>query len=104
MTGRVDVGVVAALATTLLLWAAAFVGIRAGLEAYAPAQLVLLRFLVASVTLAGWEMVKGGRRFIGVPHHMQPRSRGFRWGSRRSLASGGGETGFQTLNPAALLA
>ena len=54
MTGRADIGVPVALATTLLLWAAAFVGIRAGLEAYAPADLVLLRFLVASATLAAY--------------------------------------------------
>lgn len=40
------------LATTLLLWASAFAGIRAGLEDYSPAHLVLFRFLVASATFA----------------------------------------------------
>ena len=66
MTGRADIGVPVALATTLLLWAAAFVGIRAGLEAYAPAHLVLLRFLVASVTLAAYALW-AARRGAGLP-------------------------------------
>lgn len=42
----------AALAVTLVLWASAFVGIRAGLQGYAPAELALLRYLVASLVLA----------------------------------------------------
>jgi drug/metabolite transporter (DMT)-like permease len=37
---------------TLLFWASAFAAIRAGLTAYAPGQLALLRFLVASLVLA----------------------------------------------------
>jgi drug/metabolite transporter (DMT)-like permease len=36
----------------LLLWASAFAGIRAGLRAYSPAHLAILRFLVASLVLA----------------------------------------------------
>jgi drug/metabolite transporter (DMT)-like permease len=40
-----------ALACTIVLWAAAFVGIRAGLAAYSPEHLALLRFLVASLAL-----------------------------------------------------
>ncbi|MGQ9735692.1 MAG: DMT family transporter [Thermaceae bacterium] len=36
---------------TLLFWASAFAGIRAGLMGYAPGHLTLLRFLVASVVL-----------------------------------------------------
>ncbi len=40
------------LAVTLIFWASAFAGIRAGLEAYSPGHLALLRFLVASATLA----------------------------------------------------
>ncbi|RIH81859.1 carboxylate/amino acid/amine transporter [Calidithermus terrae] len=40
-----------AIALTLLPWASAFAGIRAGLEAYSPGHLTLLRFLVASLTL-----------------------------------------------------
>jgi drug/metabolite transporter (DMT)-like permease len=41
-----------ALAATLVLWASAFAGIRAGLHAYSPGQLAVLRFIVASLTLA----------------------------------------------------
>ncbi|WP_029898072.1 DMT family transporter [Desulfohalovibrio reitneri] len=40
-----------ALAITLVCWASAFAGIRAGLEAYSPGHLALLRFLVASAAL-----------------------------------------------------
>jgi len=41
-----------ALLATLVLWASAFAGIRAGLRAYSPGQLAVLRFLVASLALA----------------------------------------------------
>lgn len=41
-----------ALALTLLLWASAFAGIRAGLKAYGPAHVAILRFLVSSGVLA----------------------------------------------------
>ncbi len=37
---------------TLLFWSSAFAAIRAGLRAYAPGQLALLRFLIASLVLA----------------------------------------------------
>jgi drug/metabolite transporter (DMT)-like permease len=40
-----------ALIITILLWASAFPGIRAGLEGYSPGGMALLRFLVASVCL-----------------------------------------------------
>jgi len=40
-----------AMAVTIVLWASAFAGIRAGLAAYRPGHLVLLRFLTASVVL-----------------------------------------------------
>lgn len=46
-----------ALVTTLVLWASAFAGIRAGLEGYAPGHLVLLRFLVASATLSTYAVL-----------------------------------------------
>src|SRR5215468_2972693 len=42
-----------AVAITVLLWASAFVGIRAGLRSYSPGPLALLRYLVASVVV-GW--------------------------------------------------
>ena len=48
-----EVRVPAALAVTVILWASAFAGIRAGLEAYGPGQVALIRFLVASAVLAG---------------------------------------------------
>ncbi|MFZ1918120.1 MAG: DMT family transporter [Terriglobales bacterium] len=41
-----------ALGFALVIWASAFAGIRAGLRAYAPANLAVLRFLVASAVLA----------------------------------------------------
>jgi drug/metabolite transporter (DMT)-like permease len=40
-----------ALITTMLLWSSAFAGIRAGLAAYSPGHVALLRFLVASAVL-----------------------------------------------------
>jgi drug/metabolite transporter (DMT)-like permease len=49
-----DVRVAGALAVTTILWASAFAGIRAGLEAYGPGQVALIRFLVASAVLAGY--------------------------------------------------
>ena len=48
---RIDVSMLIALTILLVLWASAFAGIRAGLKAYTPGHLVLLRFLVASATL-----------------------------------------------------
>lgn len=41
-----------ALGVTVVIWASAFAGIRAGLEAYSPGHLALLRFLVGSALLA----------------------------------------------------
>jgi len=41
----------AAIGTTVFLWASAFSGIRAGLEAYGPGQLTVLRLVVASIIL-----------------------------------------------------
>lgn len=42
----------AAIAVSLLLWASAFAGIKAGLQSYGPGELALLRFGTASVVLA----------------------------------------------------
>ncbi len=42
-----------ALAATLVFWASAFAGIRAGLGSYGPGEIALFRFLVASVVLGG---------------------------------------------------
>lgn len=41
-----------ALVVALVLWASAFAGIRAGLRAYSPSHLAILRFLIASLVLA----------------------------------------------------
>jgi drug/metabolite transporter (DMT)-like permease len=49
-----DVRLVFALGITVFFWAAAFAGIRAGLQSYGPGELALLRLLVASVALAAY--------------------------------------------------
>lgn len=50
------------LVFTLTLWASAFAGIRAGLRAYTPANLAVLRFLVASAVLAIYAAIAHFRR------------------------------------------
>src|SRR5271167_2909811 len=52
-----------ALSFTLIVWASAFAGIRAGLRAYSPANLAILRFLVASLVLA---------IYAGIAHFRRP--------------------------------
>jgi drug/metabolite transporter (DMT)-like permease len=49
---HIDTRTLAAAGVTLLFWASAFSAIRAGLTAYEPGHLALLRFLVASAVLA----------------------------------------------------
>ena len=49
---QIDRKTALALFITLLFWASAFAGIRAGLKSYEPGHVALLRFLVASVFLA----------------------------------------------------
>jgi len=49
---RVDAKTVAVLGVSILFWASAFAAISAGLRAYSPGHLVLLRFLTASAALA----------------------------------------------------
>jgi drug/metabolite transporter (DMT)-like permease len=46
-----DTRVVLALAATVVFWASAFAGIRAGLGAYGPGEIALFRFVVASAIL-----------------------------------------------------
>jgi drug/metabolite transporter (DMT)-like permease len=55
-----------ALAVTLVLWASAFAGIRASLKSYSPAQLAVLRFLVASLVLGA---------YAGLAHFRRPQLR-----------------------------
>lgn len=52
----------AALAFTLVVWASAFAGIRAGLRSYSPGQLAVLRFFIASLTLAIYAALAHFRR------------------------------------------
>src|SRR5258708_1782991 len=52
-----------ALGAALVLWASAFAGIRAGLRAYSPAHLAILRFVVASLLLA---------MYAGIGHCRRP--------------------------------
>ena len=54
-----------ALGVALVLWASAFAGIRAGLRAYSPGHLAILRFLVASAVLA---------IYAAIAHFRRPRS------------------------------
>jgi drug/metabolite transporter (DMT)-like permease len=62
MTTRLTTRALLALAAALLLWASAFAGIRAGLRAYSPGQLAVLRFVVASLVLAVYASVAHFRR------------------------------------------
>lgn len=46
-----------AILVTIVFWASAFAGIRAGLEAFSPGHLTLYRFLVASAALGTFALV-----------------------------------------------
>jgi drug/metabolite transporter (DMT)-like permease len=60
---RLTTRALAALAVAVTLWASAFAGIRAGLRAFTPGQLAVLRFLVASATLGV---------YAGIAHFRRP--------------------------------
>jgi drug/metabolite transporter (DMT)-like permease len=62
MTSRFTTRVVLVLSATLVLWASAFAGIRAGLRAYSPGQLAVLRFIVASLVLIVYASIAHFRR------------------------------------------
>lgn len=47
-----------ALAATVVFWASAFAGIRAGLDHYGPGEIALFRFVVASVVLGAFAFVR----------------------------------------------
>ena len=53
----IDFRIIMAIAITLIFWASAFAGIRAGLKAYSPGNLVLLRFLTASIVLSAYAII-----------------------------------------------
>ncbi len=57
MEKQINLRVLIAVAITLLFWASAFAGIRAGLKAYSSGHLVLLRFIIASVGMAGYALI-----------------------------------------------
>jgi drug/metabolite transporter (DMT)-like permease len=51
-----DTTVTLALAATVVFWASAFAGIRAGLDDYGPGQIALFRFAVASAVLGAFAL------------------------------------------------
>lgn len=57
MTPRIAPKTYLQIAIALLLWAAAFAGIRAGLASYGPGEVALLRFGTASVALGLYALV-----------------------------------------------
>ena len=57
MKSRLDARTLIAIGVTLIFWASAFAGIRAGLAAYAPGHVALFRFLVASAVLAVYALL-----------------------------------------------
>ena len=59
---RFTTRILLAIAFTLLVWASAFAGIRAGLRSYSPANLAIFRFIIASLVLAIYAKVAHFRR------------------------------------------
>ena len=59
--GRTDWTVPAAVATTLVLWASAFVAIRAIGDSFSPGPMALLRLAVGSVALSAFALLRRGR-------------------------------------------
>lgn len=57
MNSRIELKTYVMIAVALLFWAAAFPGIRAGLESYGPGEVALLRFGTASLVLGAWALV-----------------------------------------------
>ncbi|MDX6380993.1 MAG: hypothetical protein QOI57_2017 [Rubrobacteraceae bacterium] len=58
MKPALDARVSLALELTIFFWASAFAGIRVALESYSPGHVALLRFLVASVALVIYAVVR----------------------------------------------
>jgi drug/metabolite transporter (DMT)-like permease len=57
MQRKTRADLVAALSICLVLWASAFAGIRLGLRGFGPGQLALLRFIIASLSLAAYALI-----------------------------------------------
>ena len=53
----IDFRIIMAIAFTLIFWSSAFAGIRVGLKAYSPENLVLFRFLTASLVLLVYAII-----------------------------------------------
>lgn len=51
MNNQITFKTKSALLLAIVLWASAFVGIRAGLESYSPGGLAVLRFIIASISM-----------------------------------------------------
>lgn len=64
MLPRFTMRSVVAMAAALLFWASAYAGIRAGLKAYSPAHLAILRFATASLVLIV---------YAGIAHFRRPK-------------------------------
>lgn len=54
---KVDFRTYLVVFVTIVLWASAFAGIRAGLVSYTPENIALLRYLTASIVLGGYALV-----------------------------------------------
>jgi drug/metabolite transporter (DMT)-like permease len=57
VTSRFPTRVILALLIVLALWSSAYAGIRAGLRAYSPGQVAVLRFIVASLVLSVYAII-----------------------------------------------
>jgi len=53
----IDFRIIMAITFTLIFWVSAFAGIRAGLKAYSPGNLVFFRFLTASIVLLVYAII-----------------------------------------------
>ena len=56
--GSIDPTTILIALITVAIWGSAFVGIRVGIKAYSPGSLALLRYLVASLVLAGYAIAR----------------------------------------------
>jgi len=53
----IDFRIIMAIAVTLIFWASAFAGIRVGLKAYSPGNLVFFRFFSSSIVLSVYAII-----------------------------------------------
>ncbi|MBX8466784.1 DMT family transporter, partial [Deinococcus sp. RIT780] len=56
-SARLDALSLGAILVTIVFWASAFAGIRAGLEVFTPGHVTLYRFLVASAALGVYALI-----------------------------------------------